>query len=194
MTKTALVFMTATLTLSGTAPASAQDSRALRKPFYEATSEHCRITASGDRPGGALRLDIGRKNPGQACAFTRAETIALFQKILDTHEENNGGASYSSLMLGSLENYAWMQQHLTETARRDQNWSQKTGKPVSGHENTYVNGILNRPEIIEAFNQAGAKHGYRFSGASCEKVFISEEGLPYDAFCWIEMTADRSVR
>lgn len=194
MTKTALVFMTATLTLSGTASGSAQDPRALRKPFYEATSEHCTVTASGDRPGGALRLDIGRKNPGQACAFTREETITLFRKILDAHEENNKGASYSSLMLGSLGNYAWMQQYLTETARRDENWSQKTGKPVSGHENTYVNSLLNSPEIIEAFNQAGAQHGYRFSGASCEKVFISEEGLPYDAFCWIEMTAERSAR
>lgn len=188
MTKTALVFMTATLTLSTTVPSLAQESRAMRKPFYETETEHCTLKASNERPGGTLRLDIGRKDPDHACAFTEAETVALFTRILGAHQQNNSGGSYTSLMLGSLSHYSWMQRYLMETARRDENWSQKMGRPIAGHENTYVNSILNRPEMIEVFNKAGAKHGYRFSGASCEKVFISENGLPYDAFCWIEMT------
>lgn len=190
MTKTALVFMTATLTLSGTASSSSQDTRSLQQPFYQTATEHCTLSASRERPGSTLRLNIGRKDPDHECAFTRSETIKLFSEILDAQEKSEFKGSYSSLLLGSLSHYGWMQRYLMETARRDENWSQKTGKPLSGHENTYVDSVLNRPEIIHVFNKAGAKQGFRFSAASCEKVFISEAGLPYDAFCWIEMTPE----
>lgn len=188
MTKTAFVFMTVTLTLSGTASSSAQEMRSFPQPFYQTATEHCTLTASKERPDSILRLNIGRKNPDHTCAFTQTETVTLFTEILDAQEKSEHRGSYTSLLLGSLAHYAWMQRYLMETARRDEKWSQKTGKPVSGHENIYVDSILNRPAIIDVFNKAGEKQGYRFSGASCEKVFISENGLPYDAFCWIEMT------
>lgn len=196
MTKTALVFMTASLTLSGTSPfegpewAAAQEVTSPRKAFYQTETEACTLVASSEGPGAFMRLDIGRKNPDQDCAFTQAETVALFTEILKSQEAGDNEGSYTSLMLGSLAHYAWMQRYLMETARRDDNWSQETGRPVSGHENSYVNSILNRPAIIGVFNKAGAQLGYRFSGASCEKVFISEKGLPYDAHCWIEMTPE----
>lgn len=79
--------------------------------------------ASRGSPGSIIRLDIGRKNPDHDCAFTQVETVALFSKILNAQETGEFTGSHTSLMLGSLAHYAWMQRHLMETARRDKNWS-----------------------------------------------------------------------
>lgn len=159
---------------------------ALPEVFFETETEHCTISAAVEPKSQLLRLDMTHKIDGRNCALTQEETVELFANIFKARAETGDRKTYSSLMIGDVGDYAWMQRYLMETARADPAWSQATGRPKTRHANHYVNAVLSRPAVIDVFSRAGSKYDYRFTGMDCEKVFISDDGLPVDAFCWAE--------
>jgi len=159
----------------------------VRQVFFETESKHCTVSAAAEPKWNVLRIDFTRKSVGQNCALSEEATGVLLNAVLQAHRETGDRGAYKSFLIGSVENYAWMQQRLIDTARQDARWSKEKGRPVSGHANSYVNAVLSAPDVLAVFNEAGAKHGYTFVSVSCEKVLISRERLPADAFCWAEI-------
>ena len=157
------------------------------EPFFEMQVRYCSVSAFADPKWRLLRVDLHRKTLRQDCALSEAETIALFAAVFEAHAATGDAATYASLMIGAVANYAWMQRYLTDTARGDPDWSPESGRPVVGHANSYLKRILSVPRVMQPFNRAGAPSGYRLSEMSCEKVFISDDGLPVDAFCWLDL-------
>ena len=117
--------------------------------------------------------------------MTKDETAALLSDIFAVESENKDPSKNRTIMIGRIQDYAWLQQHLVKTAERDPNWSRKAKRPATGNANRYVNRVLGNPAIVRTFNQVAWKHGFNFAGADCEKIFISKDGLPYDGTCWI---------
>lgn len=170
------------------ASASSQVSDALASPeetVFEASTEHCVLKASADYRGTLLRLDVTPTQAEQTCAFSKRETVALISGLFAAISTHDKGTSFHSLMLGQIESYSWLQQHLIDTAREDAAWSQAKAKPTNSSANDYVNQALSRSEALGIFNEAAQPYGYSFAAASCEKVFISSDGLPFNAFCWL---------
>lgn len=149
---------------------------------------HCIVSASTERNGHA-RVHTSSKTAQNTCAITEDETAALLSDIFSIQSDNNDPSKNRTIMIGRIQNYAWLQQHLIKTAERDPAWSRKTKRPKSGHANRYVNRVLGSPAIVRTLNRVAWKHGFNFTGADCEKIFISKDGLPYDGTCWIVFEA-----
>ncbi|WP_282608501.1 hypothetical protein [Pelagibius sp. Alg239-R121] len=190
MFKAVLLSVISALVLFSGNSTEAQEVSSRDKPFFETVTERCILKASIEKKDSLLRLTIVHTTAGQDCAFSAEDTVSLFSDLLAAHEAAASETRINSLMLGSLENYDWIQRYLMNTAREDEAWSQESGKPASMHANHYVNAILSRPTVLKVFDRAGKTHGYSFSGTSCEKVFVSDEGLPFDAFCWLELAPE----
>ena len=180
------------LVLMGVAGASVADDTsneqaALYQSFFRTETKHCTVTAATEPRWHLIRVDISRKEAQRRCALEKPETIELFTAIFKTHHATKDRQTYQSLMIGSVGNYTWMTEFLTDTSRVDPAWSRETGKPARGSVNAYVNRVLSRPPVVDVFNQAGKENGYVLSDMDCEKVFLSDEGLPMDAFCWLTL-------
>jgi len=155
--------------------------------FYEMQTTRCDIQAGKEEKWQLIRLHLNHQLAGVTCGLTKQQTFSLLVDMLEANQKVNGQQPYQAMMIGHIEDYAWLQRHLTETARRDTGWSMKKAKPAHLSVNAYVSQLLSMPDVIDVFNLAGEKQGYRFSTMDCEKVFISAGGLPYDAFCWLKM-------
>lgn len=168
--------------LCGSAALAASD-----EAVFELRTQRCVLKASADSHGKLLRLDVTQAQPAQTCGFDAEETVTYLSELFAALDAGDKQSRFTSLMLGQIENYSWLQRHLMDTARRDTAWSQERGKPARVHINDYVNSVLSRPAALEVFNSAGRTHGYSFTTANCEKVFVSSDGLPFNAFCWLTM-------
>lgn len=155
--------------------------------FYEMQTTRCDIQAGKETKWQLLRLQLNHQLAGVPCSLTKQQTMSLLEDILQANQKVNGQQVYNAMMIGSIENYSWLQRHLTESARQDKHWSTENAKPLDSNINAYVSQQLSVAEIIATFNLVAEKYGYRFSTMDCEKVFISVDGLPYDAFCWLKM-------
>jgi len=175
----------------GTTTAQEHNTSTIDKAFFKTETEHCTITASSSPKWNMLRIDMTHKVVKRNCALTKEETVQIFSAIFETHKDAHkqidDKTTYESFMIGRVENYGWMQHFLTETARKDGLWSKEMAK-TSVKTNPYVEHVLSSHPVIGVFNSAGEKYGYSFNAISCEKVFISNEGFPTDAFCWAVLT------
>ena len=172
-----------TLAAAGPRPVPAAEEEVI----YEARTARCGIRVESHGRWSTLRLRFSRDDGTQACELSRDETIGVlteaFKAVL-----RNPQQGYESLVLGRLVDYAWLRRHLSDTAAADDGWSHAERKPTAGRINAYVERVLARPEILGAMNEAAGLAGYGLKGFSCEKVLVSEAGLPFDAFCGAELT------
>ena len=150
----------------------------------EMNTAHCVVRATTERDGHA-RIHTSSKTAQNTCAMTESETAALLSDIFAVQSANNDPSKSRTIMIGRIQDYAWLQQHLLKIAERDPAWSRETKRPKTGNANRYVNRVLGDPAVVRTFNRAAWKHNFNFSGADCEKIFISNDGLPYDGTCWI---------
>lgn len=167
--------------------ASAEGATPTAQPFFETKTEHCMVRAATEHSWKVIRVDMDGISAGQDCVLSKQETVEIFTLVFRTHKDSRDRNPSVSLMVGSVGRYPWMQNHLTETARTDPDWMQDEGKPVDGRTNVYVNRILSRPAAAGVFNRAAEPYGFRLADMDCEKVFVSDDGLPYDAFCWLRV-------
>ena len=154
--------------------------------LFESETARCEVRVAAEPAHGLLRVDMQQKQSGVACALSREETVALYTRVFAAQANHGRTVSYHSVMIGDVSDYGWLQRYLTDTARADPNWSREKGRPVTGHANHYVNAVLSRPDVLAVWDEAGARYGYHFTRTDCEKVFISDNGLPVDAFCWMD--------
>ena len=103
------------------------------------------------------------------------------------------------IYLGRIVTYPWLMHEVIELALHDPTWDPAKGTPVSGHENTYLAGLLDRKEIRNVL-QAPLPHNETLRlSISVEKVLVGEvsalipnagtrnEKVPYDAQVWIHL-------
>lgn len=168
--------------------AGADDATQSVQPFFEARTEHCVVRAATEPKWQVIRVDMNEISAGRDCVLSKQETVQVYSLVLKTHKDPRDRTAYASLMVGSVGRYPWIQKHLMETARADTAWMPDKGRPADGRTNAYVNRVLSRPAVVDVFNRAAAPYGFRLADMDCEKVSISDDGLPYDAFCWLRIT------
>lgn len=169
--------------LGAPAEAFAQDEQTL----YRTRTAHCEARVEGNRRWSTIRLRLSRDDDGRPCALTREETLDILGKAFASLTRRRH-RDYESVVLGRIEDYVWLRSHLEQTAAADAGWSQTQGKPAAGGSpNAFVEAALEQPAILQALNRASALAERRFVDFSCEKVLISEQGLPFDAFCGAEL-------
>jgi len=154
--------------------------------LFEVESEHCAIHATADAKWHVIGLRMTHNVVGASCDFSEEESVEIVEKVLDAGARGGDLGVYNAFRIGDIEDYAWMRKHLMDTAREDPNWVEETGRPKSGDENSYVDKVLSDRIVMNVFNRVDEGHGVQFTKMSCEKVFISEDGLPMDAHCWAE--------
>lgn len=156
--------------------------------FFETTTTRCNIEASAEPEWHVLRIQMKHNLMGTNCSLSQQQTLDLLSTALNAHKQTNDTESYDSLTLGNIENYAWIQHYLIETAKQDKDWAKTVGKSSKPQiKNNYVSSVLSSAEIINVFNLAGNKYGYRFSSITCEQVFVSYKNLPTNAICSIKI-------
>ncbi len=174
------------------APAPGQEAveetfEVLEELLYEARTARCRVLVESDWSWRTLRVRLHRDDDGQTCALSREETLDILGKTFTVISVRQRQA-YGSLILGVVEDYEWLQRHLAETAAADGDWSRRKGRPqAGGSANAYVEKVLGRPAILQAMNRAVEASGHVFTGFSCEKIRISDDGLPIDGFCGLDL-------
>ena len=154
--------------------------------FFQTQTTHCLIKAIDLSEWKSIRLVLEPVLETEPCDLSRSETIETFRQMLIEYDQL-AVRTHFSIMFGHLSYYGWLRDFLASTAKEDPDWSQQTGRPVAEKTMTYVNGVLSYDTVIDTFNQAVTRPDWRFNDISCEKILISEEGLPVDAFCWIYM-------
>lgn len=166
------------------APAAAETPEVPNKPVFKMETAHCAVEARVE-PRGRARVYVTHKSSQKSCALTEKETSDLVFAVLGAQSVLKDQGDVRTLMLGKLHDFGWMQQHLIRTAESDPNWSQKDRRPKTGHANRYVNKVLSMPKVKLVLDQAASRFGLGYSGADCEKIFITKDGLPESGTCWI---------
>ena len=151
--------------------------------LYQTRTALCDARVEANRKWSTIRLRLSRGDDGRPCALTREETVDILARAFASLNRRRHRA-YGSFVLGRIEDYAWLRGHLEQTAAADAGWSRAEGRPAAGGSpNAYVEAVLARPAILQSLDRAAAQAERRFGDFSCEKVLISEDGLPFDAFC-----------
>lgn len=156
--------------------------------LYRARTAQCDARVEANRKWSTIRLRLSRGDEGRPCALTREETVDVLARAFASLNRRRH-RDYDSLVLGRIEDYAWLRQHLEQTAAADAGWSRAEGRPAAGGSpNAYVEAVLAQPAVLQSLDRAAAQAERRIGSFSCEKVLISEKGLPFDAFCGAELT------
>ena len=163
------------------APAPAQD--ASEEMIYEANTARCGVAVMSNGRWATLQVRVSRFDDSQTCALTREETVTILSRVFEQVSQRKDQA-YQSVVLGLIEDYEWLQRHLVDSAAADDNWLRQEGRPkAGGSANAYVEQTLAQPQILRELNRAAGIAGYSFKSFSCEKLRISEDGLPMDGMC-----------
>lgn len=159
----------------------------VRQVLYERSQGDCLYRASHDAvPGQPGVLVINAFRPGgQRCLITYEITHDLVESGTGQLQSRKDLSVITGIFLGRLIRYPWLGPYLREHASHDDQWSRAGGRPVRYHANTYVNRVVSEAPQLAPLRDLLEAGGYRMSGASCEKVLVDHEGLPYDALCWL---------
>ncbi|MGH6946222.1 MAG: hypothetical protein ACREDZ_02745 [Kiloniellales bacterium] len=207
MTRHRIGVVAALLALLTAGPAAADSVVLDSVVLYRGAAQGCtaQVTADAQWQTIALRLEKPA-GAGLSCRLERADTLDALARSLSALEAEGGPIVYRSIFLGRIVDYEWLSRHLADAAARSADWSTATGKPNNGATlNSFAAGLLAEPEILAATSAAAKPAGYRVTGVSCEKVLVSDPGLqavqpdwvaagkrlPFDALCWLILTADR---
>jgi hypothetical protein len=159
----------------------------------------CFATVEAIREQGLLSVRMSREDESSlSCGLDRGQTLNLLGHIADALEKQGDRTVYTGIFLRQLRNYDWLARQLAETAAHDLGWNNAMGTPADmGDLNGYANRILSDPAILAAMGAAAPR--WRFTGFSCEKIFVSgpqttgiepswldpSQRLPFDGTCWI---------
>jgi len=164
-----------------------QSSPSATTPFFTTTTGNCKISATSNPAGFSLQINLGARRGGEKCSLSKDETVPAFDAMFQALQADGGHPRYGNIMIGRIRHYGWMLSFLSDTARRDANWSAKTGRPRAETTMSYINGVLSSRKILDVFDRASRPNGYLTNSSSCEEILISADGLPTDALCWIDL-------
>ena len=170
--------------------AGAHEATPAAQPLFEARTEHCMVRAATEPKWKVIRVDMDEISAGRDCVLSEQETVEIYSLVFKTHKDTHDRTPYVSLIVGSVDRYPWMQRYLMDMARGDPDWRRDRGKPGDGRTNAYVNRVLSRSPVLDIFNRSSEPYGFRLADMDCEKVFVSDDGLPYDAFCWLHIAPE----
>jgi len=171
-------------------------------PLYSVQRGACDIDATATTEWRTIIIRIRpHQGAASACVATQDDTLGLigltFATLALKHMDSEG-ASYRSIFLGRLIDYAWLSGHLAAYAVGDADWSTASGKTKSGERaEAYIQRILAKRPILDPVDATLMSYGYRSRGFSCEKAMISgpdtkpfqpawvaaDKRLPFDALC-----------
>lgn len=172
-----------------------------------AQAEDC--VARVDRQGATLRL----RPHNHAALFCRIDEASYAQLLRDALREQDPApdaedaaetsadvaAPPEAIALGRLEEYPWLARALIDAALADPGWNTKTGRPVAGHVNDYVESQLLAPALRDRLAAPLAGSGLVITGVSVEKVLVRRVGdivpdarsparqVPFDAQVWLRL-------
>lgn len=174
--------------------------------LYRGAVKACVVQATAEAQWQTVALRLEKPAAaGLSCRLDREDTLDALARSLSALAAEGGNVVYRSIFLGRIVDYEWLSRHLAEAAARSAGWSGATGKPKAGATpNSVVARLLADAEILAAASAAAEPAGYRVTGVSCEKVLVSGSGLealqpdwvpagarlPFDALCWLMLTAD----
>lgn len=155
--------------------------------LYEETFSECYATASHDAvPGGEGVLVIrAATNDHEFCTVDQQHLLQVLERGLIKLKEESELSAITSIFLGRIHAYPWMSHYILESSEVNKLWDTKSGRPVKGSANQYINTLLGSTIITTPFSRILTPAGYNLTGISCEKVLLNDENLPYDALCWI---------
>jgi len=149
----------------------------------------CMVRVEHDAvPGeeGVIVVRLRVKNAGD-CRLTSSQLSHAIGEGVKRYKSNRNLAEIESVFIGRIYRYQWLSDYLVNTARKDAVWNNKSGKPVKGSSNHYVNTALFSKKLLKPILGELAKFDYKITGVSCEKVLINDKKLPYDAMCWFRL-------
>lgn len=162
---------------------------------------NCFATVEAIRDQGLLSIRMSREDESSlSCNLDRGQTLSLLRHIDEALTTQNDNTVYTGLFLRQLRNYDWLARHLADSTANNLAWNNAQGGPAdSTSVNSYVNATLSAPEILDAMGAAAPR--WRFTGFSCEKIFVSgpntagiepswldpSQRLPFDATCWLAL-------
>lgn len=162
-------------------------------------------TFQTDLNQGILRLRSSLNDPFN-------EQIKLLSAILDRVFQDEKKAKTHTLFIGRLinafgENNSQMSERLALAAYNSPLWDKAKGKPVSGHENTFVEKIGNEKMIYPELKKLFSKFGLDLKISGVEKVLIGtptryipfgesltkqgvkeNDKLPFDGLTWFKIS------
>jgi hypothetical protein len=162
-------------------------------------SGECSLSVEADNEWHTLRLRAHHPRY-ERCEIAQEDMISALVAAFSKTEPPALTGEYSSLFLGRLIDYPWLAHTLATAAYRDPGWNAKKGKPRALEINHYVARVLHNPEWLAPIENVMARHGYRISGVSVEKVLVggfrdqpfyqgkTRAGLiPFDAQVWLRL-------
>lgn len=187
--------LAALLALPFAVPAFADDVVLATRPVGECT---LRVEV---RPQEPHVLHVRAFDPlHRGCQIDPESLAAVLRNALSGPQALPSDARHRSLFLGRLIDYPWLSAYVARAASADRNWNARLGRPSRGGVNSYVAGLLSRPDATDAFRPTLEGAGYRITGASVEKVLVlpgreipglaSERlqgRLPFDALTWFHL-------
>jgi hypothetical protein len=123
------------------------------------------------------------------------EQLKLLSKILDRVLVDEDKGKIHTLFVGRLlyafgEKNPQMSDRLSAAAANSPLWNKRRGRPVTGHENKFVNTIANEAAIYPELKAMFNKHGLNLKFSSAEKVLVNSDRLPYDCLAWFSISKD----
>jgi len=119
--------------------------------------------------------------------------ISMLDRILRRVLKDEKRSELRTLFIGRLINTfgktnTQMSERLSTAAYRSPKWDKIKGKPVSGHENDFVQNIANEAMIYPELREVFKRHGLLIEFSSAEKVLIDpSDRLPYDCLTWFSI-------
>jgi hypothetical protein len=162
-------------------------------------SGECSLSVEADNEWHTLRLRAHHPCY-KGCNIAQNDMVSTLAAAFSKTELPALTGEYSSLFLGRLIDYPWLAHTLATAAYHDPAWNAKKGKPITLEINHYVARVLHNPELLAPIENVMARHGYRISGVSVEKVLVGDfrdlpfyEGktraglIPFDAQVWLRL-------
>lgn len=158
--------------------------------LYETVGGHCKVTVSHDavvsQPGVLIIRPLS--NGEDSCSINEKQVVETLNLALEKFRARADLVPIASVFLGGrLIAYPWLSQYVIRDAQKNKKWNAGMGNPVGMTSNAYLNQVLFTGQALKPFASVLKQFHYEITGVSCEKVLINEDGLPYDAMCWLQV-------
>jgi len=157
--------------------------------LYQATIAGCNVTVSHNAVKGRKATIVIRARVNkERCQISRDSIQLILSSAFSKLKQKKHLSEVSSIFLaGKLQTYRWMSRILVARSINNSRWNQKTGRPINGSANSYVNSLLFSDAVIRPFSKPLKKYHYKVTAVSCEKIIINKVKLPYEAMCWLRI-------
>ncbi len=141
---------------------------------------------------------------GKNFQLSKSDLLQLIKKLVTEQDSLLKAENFTSLFLGRLVEFPWMQAFLMRRAAESQDWQPQLDKPNHQEINAWVAKILFKHPIWQRIDALFSNSGYHLSGLSVEKVLVDDVAklgldavqdlngkLPFDAQVWLILEKEK---